>query len=267
MAKAWYQVHTIKVVETKKYQASSDPADVVKVKNFRNVRIDGSVKIGDVLKTVRGIFTAGAGSISPFALQFQYVGMMGTLYGNPIGIYSYGNPPPSLRFGLLMGPPDPSGKGNDNGIIRYAWKQKAGMYTDGGPGSSAANPYIENDPTTGLITKSWWNTSLSIGQPAFLLAEHLQFPVTIGMQMNVRGTGGGTQAMEGGYTTPQFTAAAKGDPQAGGTMVPGTFGREASAAFPVSYTLFNKIMEIRKVDGTANSFEGINLSGSFTIAD
>ena len=267
MAKAWYQVHMIKLVETKKFQDASNPNNVVKQKNYRGVRIDGSIKINGELKVIKGIYTAGAGAISPFALQFQYVAMMGTLYGNPVGIYSYGLPNPCLRFGLLMGPPDPNGKGTDGSIKRYAWKQKAGMYTANGPGSSESNPFIENDSTTGLITKSWWNPSLSVGQPAFLLAEHIQFPVTIGMQMNTRNTGGGTAAMEGGYTTPRFTAASKGNAQQGGTMVPGTFGREASSAFPISYTSFNKIMEIRKVEGTANSFESSEISGTFTIAD
>lgn len=267
MAKSWYQIHQIKLVESKKYGNSADPSDVVTVKNFRGVRIDGSIKVNGELKIIKGIYTAGAGSISPFALQFQYVGMMGTLYGNPIGIWNYGLPNPCLRFGLLMGPPDPNGKGTDGAIKRYAWKQKAGMYTAGGPGSSESNPFIETDTETGLITKSWWNPSVSVGQPAFLLAEHIQFPVTIGMQMNVRGTGGGTQAMESGYTMSQFTAASKGNPQQGGTMVPGTYGREAGSSFPVSYTSFNKIMEIRKVEGTANSFKSTDLSGTFTIAD
>ncbi len=265
--KSWYQIQQIKLVETKRYAASENPNDVVKVKNFRGVRIDGSIKVNDELKKIKGIYTAGPGSISPFALQFSFVGMMGVLHGTPISIWSYNYPIPHLRFGLLMGSPDPTGKGNDGGIIRYAWKQKAGMYTEGGTGSSEANPYIENDPSTGLVTKSWFQPSLQVGQPIYLIAEHLMFPVTIGIQMNVRSTAGGTPAMEAGYTMPKFAAVSKGEPAQGGAMVPGTFGREAGTAFPVSYTSFQKLMEIRKVEGTANSFESSGISGTFTISD
>lgn len=273
---SWYQVKNIFLPRHNQYVNPDRPADVITTKQLIPINIAGQVKIGNEMKTVK-IYVYSGGSVSRFGMLFTAQQMMGQLNGIPGPIYEYAKSEmPGVRFGFLMGPPQASGgdeiKGIDlDGNRRFGWKQRPGMLTEGGVGSSSSNPYIEtNIPgADGLETASWFRTA--DGQPIWLLANHITFPFTIGIQAGPRTAGLGADGMQGAFTNPSFSGNSQGDM----AMIPPVVGRQVTANPSNSSTggsrvLFTPLVTIEQVEGTMNEFTVIDnhpMTPMFTIND